>query len=57
MFYNIFIDIVFFLPCENVLPVVVDQRVESLDDLLVLAQGEKRVLGAPLPDLRRTNQR
>ena len=41
----------------NVVPVVVDQRVESLDDLLVLAEGEKRVLGAPLPDLIRTNQR
>ena len=35
----------------NVVPVVVYQRVESLDDLLVLAEGEKRVLGAPLPDL------
>ena len=45
------------LPCVNVLPVVVDQRVESLDDLLVLAEGEKRVLVAPLPDLVRTNQR
>ena len=43
--------IVFFLSCLNVLPVVVYQRVESLDDLLVLAEGEKRVLGAPLPDL------
>ena len=37
--------------CVNVVPVVVYQRVESLDDLLVLAEGEKRVLGAPLPDL------
>ena len=49
--------IVFFLSCLNVLPVVVDQRVESLDDLLVLAEGEKRVLVAPLSDLVRTNQR
>ena len=35
----------------NVVPVVVYQRVQSLDDLLVLAEGEKSVLGAPLPDL------
>ena len=50
-------EIVFIFSCMNVPPVVVDQRVESLDDLLVLAEGEKRVLVAPLPDLVRTNQR